>query len=239
MINPVIIPIMFFSFVVFGLTGFGSALVAMPLLIPLLGVEAATALVAIMALAAQVLMLLRYRDSIMIRSVWRLALASLIAIPIGLTLVRTLDSRVVLLLLGMLVFGYAAYALLRPTLPEIKNPNWAFAFGFAGGLLSGAYNTGGPPVVIYADLLRWKPAEFKSNLGGAFLLNSIVVVSAHILSGQVTPVVMQNILLALPATLVGMLAGWWLERYINPDSFRKLVLVLLVVIGLRLILSNL
>lgn len=239
MINPVIIPIIFFAFVTFGLTGFGSALIAMPLLIPLLGLEVATPLVAMMALVAQVLMLIRFRDSIAFSTIWRLVLASLLAIPIGLTVIRRMDSHVVLLLLGCLVAAYGLYGLLRPHLPQIKNPNWAFAFGFAGGLLSGAYNTGGPPVVIYANLLHWSPAQFRSNLGGAFLLNSLVVVAAHIISGNVTPVVLQAALLAFPSTVVGMVAGWWIERFINPTIFRKLVLFLLVLIGLSLILLNL
>lgn len=239
MLNPIIIPIIFFAFVMFGITGFGSALIAMPLLIPLLGVEVATPLVAMMALVAQVLMLIRFRDSVAFSTVWRLVLASLLAIPIGLTVIRQMDSHMVLLLLGFLVTGYGLYGLLRPNLPQIKNPNWAFAFGFAGGLLGGAYNTGGPPVVIYANLLRWSPAEFRSNLGGAFLLNSLVVVAAHIVSGHVTSAVLGTALLAFPATLGGMLAGWWMERFINPNIFRRLVLVMLVLIGLSLILSNL
>ncbi|MEZ4670725.1 MAG: sulfite exporter TauE/SafE family protein [Anaerolineae bacterium] len=236
--NLVIVPILFVSFLVFGLTGFGSALIAMPLLIPLLGVDAATALVAIVSLVAQVLMLVRYRDSISVSTVWRLVLASLVAIPVGLTAVHYLDGRVVLLLLGCVLVGYGVYGLLRPRLPEIKNPRWAFAFGFAGGFLSGAYNTGGPPVVIYANLLRWSPSQFKSNLGGAFLLNSVVVVTAHVASGHFTSTVMQDSVLALPATLVGVFVGWWLEKLINPYTFSKLILILLIIIGLRLITSN-
>lgn len=236
--NPVIIPIIFFAFVVFGLTGFGSALIAMPLLIPLLGVDVATPLVAILALVAQVVMLIRFRDSISFSTVWRLVLASLVGIPIGLTVVRQVDSGIVLTVLGCLLFAYGLYGLLRPSLPQIKNPRWAFAFGFVGGLLSGAYNTGGPPVVIYANLLRWSPAEFRSNLGGAFLLNSIVVVVAHGVSGHITASVLENALLAVPSTLVGMLASLWLEQFINQDTFRKLILVMLVVIGLQMILTN-
>lgn len=236
--NIVIVPILFISFLVFGLTGFGSALIAMPLLIPLLGVNAATALVAVVSLVAQILMLVRYRDSLEVGTVWRLVLASLVAIPIGLAVVHYLDGRVVLLLLGCLIVAYGMYGLLRPRLPEIKNPRWAFAFGFAGGFLSGAYNTGGPPVVIYANLARWSPSEFKSNLGGAFLLNSVVVVMAHVASGHFTSTVMSDSVLALPATMIGVFAGWWLERFINPYTFSKLILILLIIIGLRLISTN-
>lgn len=234
----VIIPILFVSYFIFGLTGFGSALLSVPLLIPIIGVDVATTLVAIMSLVARVLMLIRYRDSISFNTVWRLVLASLLAIPIGLRIINNLDSHIILLLLGCVIVAYGMYGLLRPRLPEIKNPNWAFPFGFVSGLLSGAYNIAGPPVVIYANLARWTPSQFKSNLGGAFLLTSIEVVVAHAISGHVTETVVHGTLLALPATLGGILVGWWLERFINPYMFSKLVLILLIIIGLRLILEN-
>ncbi|MBL8157483.1 MAG: sulfite exporter TauE/SafE family protein, partial [Anaerolineae bacterium] len=52
------------------------------------------------------------------------------------------------------------------------------------------------------------------------------------------PSVLQTALMGLPVMLVGLVVGWSLDRYINPETFRKLVLVLLVLIGLRLILVN-
>ncbi|MEZ4670726.1 MAG: sulfite exporter TauE/SafE family protein [Anaerolineae bacterium] len=236
--DVIIVPILFVSFFIFGLTGFGSALFSIPLLIPLIGVDAATTLVAILALVARLLMLIRYRDSISFNTVWRLVLASLVAIPVGLKIIEILDNYVILILLGCVVVGYGIYGLARPRLPEVKNPNWAFVFGFMSGMLSAAYNIGGPPIVIYANLLRWSSSQFKSNLGGAFLLTSIAVVAAHAANGHVTQAVLQGTLLALPAALGGIFAGWWLERFINPYTFSKLVLILLIIIGLRLIFEN-
>jgi uncharacterized membrane protein YfcA len=230
--------IIFFSFVIFGLTGFGSALVAMPLLIPLVGVETAAPLFASLAITAEFIMLLRYRRTIQFGAVWRLMVGSVIAIPIGLTLAWALDQRLVLTLLGIIIAGYGLYNLFRPHLPQIENPNWAFPFGFLGGMLSGAYNTGGPPIVIYGNLSRWSPTEFKSNLQGLFLLNSVMVTTSHLISGHMTKTVVDGIALGLPGMLIGLVVGWRLEKYVNPDVFRKIVLVLLVIVGLRLVASE-
>jgi len=238
MMPIIVLPILFISFVTFGLTGFGSGLVAMSLLVPIIGVEVAAPMFALLAIAAELLMLLRYRHSANFRSVWRLALGSLIAIPLGLTVIHNLDDSLVLVLLGVVVAGYGLYSLTSPHLPYIHNPNWAFPFGFISGVLTGAYNTGGPPVVIYGNLARWEREEYKSNLPGMFILNSIVVISSHALSGHYNPSVLQTALMGLPVMLVGLVVGWSLDRYINPETFRKLVLVLLVLIGLRLILVN-
>jgi uncharacterized membrane protein YfcA len=122
-------------------------------------------------------------------------------------------------------------------LPKIENPNWAFGFGFLAGLLSGAYNTGGPPVVLYGNSQSWNPSEFKSNLQSMFLLNDVVVITGHALSQHITPAVWNNFGIALPALVLGLAAGLGAEKLINPAAFRKIVLLLLIVTGLRLILA--
>ncbi len=236
--TPLILPIMFLAALTFGLTGFGSALIAMPLLVPLLGVEIAAPLFALLSLLLELVSLARYRRHLRFQAVWRLMLASLTAIPFGIALAQALPERVVLLVLGTVVAGYALYRLFKLPLPRLVNPNLAFGFGFVGGLLSGAYNTGGPPVVIYGSISRWNPAEFKSSLQGFFLVNSTVVVTLHILNRHMTPDVLQGVLAAIPFVLVGLWLGWQLERRINAHVFERLVLVVLVFIGARLILTN-
>lgn len=109
-------------------------------------------------------------------------------------------------------------------------------FGFVAGLLSGAYNTSGPPVVIYGNCRQWLPAEFKCNLQGFFLLNSAAVIATHALSGNFTRPVWQAYSLALPAIGLGLVAGFTLDKRIEPAVFRKIVLLLLIVLGVRLLL---
>ncbi len=235
---PVIISL-FFAFLTFGLTGFGSGLVAMSLLTPMIGVETAAPMFALLAIGAEVLMFLRYRQSMNFRAVWRLALGSLIAIPIGLIVVRGLNEHLILIILGSVVAGYGLYSLFSPRMPEFFGQRWAFAFGFVSGLLTGAYNSGGPPVIIYGNLSRWPREEYKSNLPGMFMLNSLVVITTHFLVGHYTAPILQGAVIAFPAMLLGLVTGWRLDKYVNPDLFRKIVLILLVIVGLRMIVSNL
>jgi uncharacterized membrane protein YfcA len=133
--------------------------------------------------------------------------------------------------------GYAAYALLNFKLPELKHPIWAVIAGFLAGLLSGAYSVGGPPAIIYGSCRRWEPQEFKSNLQGFFLVNDTLAIISHGLSGNLTPAVWRNYLLVLPALALGLLAGTALDRYIEPRLFRKVVLILLIVMGIRMMLA--
>jgi uncharacterized protein len=236
---PVTLSLIFaIAYIIFGAIGFGSALVAMPLLSPLVGIETAAPLFALTALVSELIMLLRYREHLNVRAVWRLVLATSVATPFGIAVAGILDPRIALLPLGFVVAGYGLYSLLSPHIPQLKNPNWAFGFGFMGGLLGGAYNTGGPPVVIYGNISRWPPGEFKSSLQSIFIINSTIVVVTHTLSGHMTTSVLHDLLFGLPAMLIGLLVGWALEKRVNPAQFRKVVLIVLVIIGLRLIMTN-
>jgi uncharacterized membrane protein YfcA len=232
-----IFTVIFFAAFTQSLTGFGSALIAMALLPGLVGIHTAAPLVALVAATLELALLLRYRSALNLRAVWRLALAAVVAIPLGVLVLRQVDERIVLSLLGTVLAGYALYALLDLKLPALERPGWGYGFGFIAGLLGGAYNTSGPPVVIYGNCRRWLPAEFKSNLQGFFLLTDLLVIGAHALSSSLTRAVLLDYLWALPAIGLGLLAGIGLDRRLNPEAFRKLVLGLLVVMGVRLILG--
>ncbi len=218
-------------------TGFGSALVAMPLLSQVVGVKIGAPLVAIVSLPMNVSLLLVQRQAFRWRAVWQLILAALAAIPFGILLVGALPERIVLFGLGALLVGYAVYAWVTPHLPELKHPVWIFVFGFASGLLAGGYNVGGPPAVIYGACKRWDANAFRSNLQALFLFENFFVLGGHLVSGTVTADVLNRLWYALPALGIGIALGIALDRFIPDALFKKLVLVLLIALGARLLIG--
>ena len=229
--------VIFFGAFTQSLTGFGIGLVTMAVLPALLGLRAATPLVALAGAALEATMLIRYHESLQVRSIWRLLVASTLAIPFGVYFLASLNEQFALFLLGLILASYAVYALIGFRLPELRHPSWAWLLGVLSGMLGGAYNTSGPPVIIYGNCRRWSPQEFKSNLSGFFIVNSLIVVSTHWWSGNYTRGVMTTFWWALPALFLGFLAGQSLDRWLSPERFRKIVLVLLVGLGVRLMLG--
>jgi uncharacterized protein len=215
--------------------GFGLALVTMPLLVSTLGIQTAAPLVALVAFLAETAILTRYRKAFSFADVKHVIVGAVVGIPIGVLAIRSLYSKIVTTLLGVIVIAYALYALLAPSLPTLEGIGWSYIFGFCAGILGGAYNTGGPPAVIYGDCRQWPPDEFKSNLQGFFLVTGLVVIVSHLLSGNMTSGVLQNLLFALPGLIAGLLCGFYLSKRINPRLFHKLVLAALIVLGLKLI----
>ncbi len=220
------------------LSGFGVALIAMALLPSLISFQVATPLVALVAISIEAFLVVRYRAALNLRSVWPIALASLVGIPVGIWSLRGIEETTLLTVLGVVITGYALYSILRFKMPALHHPAWAWIVGFLAGILGGAYNVSGPPVIIYSDCRRWPPAEFKGNLQGFFVVSSSFIALSHAVNGNLTSNVWHHYLWALPAMFLGIIAGTSLDRFLNPTRFRGIVLVLLVFMGLRLIVSS-
>lgn len=241
-ISPELTPFLLVAVVCFAgalvqsIMGFGVALICMPFLINLLSPVSAAALVALFLLPMQVIIMWRYRHSLDIRPFWRVLVGIVVGTPLGVLLLERLDERIILSALGVLLIVYAAYSLTRPRIRAIHHPAWAIGCGLVAGVLGGAYNTGGPPVVIYGSSMGWDSDQFRANLQALFLINSSLVIVAHIVAGHIDTVVLENLLVAIPASLLAVGVGFTLSRFVKEAVFRKAVLVLLAVIGARLLL---
>ena len=216
------------------LSGFGSALIAMALLPAVIGIRLATPFVAVVVVALEVVLIIRYRQALDVKAIWRVVLTALIGTPLGMYFLSTVNEKISLTILGVVIAGYAIYALLGLKMPRLENPFWAYLAGLFGGLLGGAYNTSGPPVILYADCRRWQPDVFKSNLQGYFVVSSLAVLSSHAMNGNLTTQVWNLFWWTIPFVLAGLVAGLSLDRWLSPVTFRHVVLALLVVMGVRL-----
>jgi uncharacterized membrane protein YfcA len=227
--------IVFLGAMIQGMMGFGMALVAMPLMVTVLGIQVASPSFALMGLVATFLNTVRWRHDITWRDIRVLLVPALIGVPLGVLFLSRGDPVLVTRMLGVVLIIYAIYSLLGRTLPVGRSPLWGYIAGFFSGALTGAFNAGGPPVVAYASALNWSPDRFKGNMAIFFFIMGLAVVASHAVSGSLTAEVWRIALLALPGLYLGQVTGVFLGRRISPARFSQLVLVLLVVLGIQLL----
>jgi len=228
--------VLFLAALTQSVTGFGLALVSMPLLSMIIGLPQATALVAVVSVVVETGLLRRYWNSLRWQPVWRLIAASLIGIPLGIIFLKRLPEDVMMAGLGLLLIGYGLYGLAGWRLPKLQGNGWAWLMGLLAGALGGAYNTSGPPVILYGHARRWTPTEFKANLQAFFLTNSSLVFVSHWLAGDITAATWKQTLWALPALGLGLWLGGRADRWLSPQRFRQIVLAALVVLGVRMVI---
>jgi uncharacterized membrane protein YfcA len=211
--------------------GFGDALLALPLLSMIMSISTASPVVALAGLTMSLSILVVNRETVDVPSAWRLIVASLVGIPVGVVLLQTAPERVVKGVLGVVLVVYGVYNLLTPGLPHVPHENYAFPFGFVAGVLGGAYNTSGPPVVLYGTLRRWSPDYFRATLQCYFLCTFFATLVSHGVARLLTPVVFELFLWALPGIGLGLYVGGKVHRMIPKAVFSRVIFGLLIVIG--------
>jgi len=211
--------------------GFGSALFAMPLLTLVVGIETATPLFGLVGpTIASLIAALSWRQ-IQLTVTRRLIVATVCGIPLGVWLIRTLPGDWLARGLGVGLIGFGLYRLAQVNLPKLTHPGWAYPFGLVAGILAGAYNTNGPPVVVYGNLCRWPPERFRATLQGYFLPTGLAILISHGLGGLWTPDIFQLYGLSLPLVLVAVGLGQYLNQRLPTERFNQLLSVLLVALG--------
>jgi hypothetical protein len=212
--------------------GFGEAIVAMPLLAMVVDdTSVAAALVAVTSIFnASVILSTQWR-CVEWRGAWRLVLAALVGIPFGVYALKHFPENAVKLILALIVLSFGGYNLVRPPMCRLKSDLLGYAFGLISGILGGAYNAFGPPLVIYGTLRGWGAQRFRSTLQAVFLPASLFVGLNHFLQGLWTREVILLVPFCLPAMMVAALLGHWLSERFDGQRFTRYVYWLLLVVG--------
>ena len=234
-----VLAIIFLSTLVRAVFGFGNALVAMPLLaMTSIGMKTATPLIALIASLLALAILIEDWRTIDFRSTWRLLVATLPGIPLGLLLLKGPYENAGKIILALIIIGFSSYSLFKPRLLTLKGEWAAYPFGFLAGILGGAYNSNGPPIAIYGVLRRWPPDRFRATLQGYFFPSSLIIIAGHGLGGLWTPAVGGYFLLALPLLPLTIWIGRRLNRAIPPGRFDRFIHLLLVLVGAILLVRT-
>ncbi len=218
--------------------GFGSALIMMPLLTVLIGIKTAVPLAALIATTIHISILLYKWREVDLSAAFRLIIGSVIGIPLGAYLLRLGNEHYLKLFLGLMIIIFSLLFLLKPALPRLKNEKSAYFFGFIAGILGGAYNTNGPPVVIYGSMRRWSPATFRTTLQGYFFPTGLFLLISHGSIGLWTGAVFNNYLIAFPFVLAAVWMGGKLNERISSGKFDKYIYIFLVITGISIAVES-
>lgn len=224
-----------------GVTGFGSALVAMPLLALVVGVREAAALVALLSLAINAVLLVPARRALPWRRVGPLLAGSAAGIPVGVLFLAGADPRLARALLGATLVASSAALLLgrRPASTPAGGSSCgsALAVGALAGLIGGAFNANGPVIALYAAGRGWQKREAHAALQLYFLASGIAIVALHGAGGITSRQSLLAALLSLPFLGAGSLAGWAVHRRVDEERYRLLLRLSLVAAGAVLLVT--
>ncbi len=219
-----------------GLTGFGFALTSLPLLSLIIDIKEAIPLAAICGLVVNIYLTIKLKSHIDFKDIRLLILGSITGIPLGVYFLSYADQDLILKILAVIILVFVLLNTTQFIKPFNIDNKWGVLFGFFSGLLGGAFNTNGPPVLIYFYLKDWDKFKQKASITGFFIVASILIVSSHAVSGVTTKSILLKSLYAQPFLLSGLLLGSAVFPKVTTKLYRQLILIFLTTMSLILIL---
>lgn len=212
------------------ISGFGFAMLAVPLMAPLVGPQGAVVTTTMLSGLLTAGTSVTLRAQVHWRAVIIVSAAAICGIPLGLVALQLLDENWLALIIGLLVIAV--------TLLLASRVQWNLHGGSAmtaAGVMSGALlsSTGlnGPPLVAVFQSLRMRPQVFRASLQAAFLVQDGLACLGFVIVGRISGSTLAMVASSLPWLLV----GWWLgDRAfgrVSERAFRRIVLGILLLSG--------
>jgi uncharacterized membrane protein YfcA len=232
MITLILISFIFLvSGIIQGISGFGSALIAMPLLTLFIDVKTAVPLCILHSVLMTSYISFTLKDHLEKKKILPLLLGSLPGIYFGVTFLKHVESDLIKLLLGILIVVYSVYSLSFNPQPKRLHNIWAYIAGFGTGFIGSAFSAGGPPAIIYTSLTGWSKDHIKATLTGFFLTSAVITAVVHAATGLTTALVGKYFLVSSLFVLIGVTTGIKLYRRISRDRYLRVIHMLLILLG--------
>ena len=220
------------------LTGFGSALVAVPLLSLYLDAKLAVVISTFLSTIVSTPLIFEVRRQLHLLKVMPLAIGGVIGVPVGLVILKVVDAGVLKILVAVVVILACALVFLAPRLTfGGRNTLSGLITGALSGVLRASTSMAGPPVVLYTLSHEQEIEEFRSTVLGVFLVTGVLTLPGFILADLVSRDAVIATAVALPGIAVGLLVGATLRARVQPKLFRTLVLAVLVITSIGVIVS--
>jgi uncharacterized membrane protein YfcA len=233
-------PIAFMAGFIQGITGFGSALVSIPLATYFVPLPFALAVFAIVDFVNGVRLGLENPRNAVLAEVGRMVPLMIAGVVAGVTLLVNLPRKASLVGLGIFVLSYALYSLARRGRLAVVSRHWAYVAGFCGGLSGTLFGAGGPPYAIYLSHRPLSKEQFRATL----TLNTIFSIGSRLVAFAVTGLLMQDgvwitAAASIPAGLFAIYFASKIFRVISREMVMRGVAMLLLASGASLIARGL
>jgi uncharacterized protein len=212
-------------------SGFGFALFATPLLSFSMPVTLAVIVVSLVAFPAGLTNLYELRSHVDRYKVRWIVLWSLFGMPLGLLAHRYVSDRAMRVVLAAAVI-VAALLLFSGARIRSHHAKRADAVaGFLSGVLNTSTGTNGPPLVAVLAGQDTAPDTFRANLAAIFTSSGVIAIALFAIDGLITQRSLVLFLAGLPMVFAGRYFGATVAKRLDAESFRRLVLGLLLATG--------
>jgi uncharacterized membrane protein YfcA len=224
--------IIFFASVVRGFTGFGLALVAVPLIQFLMPVSDTAVFIAMINAIFSLIYYRRSKEIVRGQPLGTMALWTGVGVAAGTVVLKYVNPAYIQLIWGLLII-FIVIALVRGFSFRIRSDRSAMTLsGLFGGVLAGATGITGPPVAIILSSLNTPKDKFNAIISIFIFFAVSYALVFYLISGLIRTDTALLALCSVPALLAGLHTGDRLVARISQKTFTTIVYAVLVIMGL-------
>lgn len=166
---------------------------------------------------------------------WLLAVSALVGSALGAYLLFVVSQAALQLALALAIF-ITVYADFRGYNIHVPPDNrWlAVAFGLVAGAVGGSTNAMAPILLIYLFAVTRNKNELAQAANFCFLLGKIAQMFVIYRQPNITQPDLTLLALVSGVTVIGMFAGAGIRRKIPTETFRRIILLILLLLGVML-----
>ena len=228
-------PIILIAYLVRGICGFGSGLIAIPILSLMLPLKVAVPLVVMLDYLASAGQGISLRQSIQWGEISRLIIPALIGVSAGLLIFHNADADLLPRFLGGFIVLFALYSLWGPEMPRVSSW-WAVPAAVCGGTVGTLFGTGGPFYVSYLKARQLDKTALRATFACIFLLDGTARITGYLGTAVVDIQLLVLMATMLPVMILSMYLGGKIHTNLSAEVFTRGISILLLASGASLML---
>jgi uncharacterized membrane protein YfcA len=220
------------GYTVFGLSGFGSTLISVPILAHFLPVSYLVPLMALLDLASATFMGTTGREHISRPEMKRIVPLMFVGFIVGITLLVGAPDQYLRLGIGLFAMSVGVYSIFNPTLHRTISAWWSVPAGILGGAIATVFGAGGPIYATYLSGRLTDKTEIRSTMSALISISAFTRAVFYVIAGLVLnlPMLAGAVVLA-PFVWLGLSLGHRIHVGLTQEQMRRAVGCVLVVTG--------
>jgi len=224
------------AYVVFGLSGFGSTVITVPILAHFLPVSYLVPLMVLLDLASSIFLGAAGRKHLARDELKRLLPWMFVGFAVGVTVLVGMPDRHLRAALGIFAAAVGLNAIVNPTLHRTISKLWSIPAGISGGAFATVFGAGGPIYATYLSGRLRDKGEIRSTIATLISISAFSRAVIYAASGLLLHLtLLAGALLLAPFAWVGLRIGNRIHLGLTQEQLRRAIGAVLVVSGLTLL----
>jgi len=227
------------GYTVFGLSGFGSTVISVPILAHFLPVSYLVPLMVILDMTSATLMGARGREQVAVAELKRILPFMFMGFVVGATALVKVPDDYLRPALAVFTIAIGLNSILNPRVRGGISPWWCIPTGIVGGAVATVFGAGGPLYATYLSGRLQDKTEIRSTMSALISISAFTRAIVYAIAGLLLHMAILVGGLALaPFVFIGLTIGHRIHVGLTQEQMRRVVGAIVVVTGTLLLFKG-